>query len=161
MTHRWLWTAIALVGTVLLVTATGGFSAGQIDRPVSITVAENPENAIVGLSGSDNVTVTYGSSNDTKQPTVELFTVTNNFESSFEFSIQIVGDTNTPPDHQSLSAEKYSLAPGESTKVTANVVCSSQETETWTIYLEVSSSGVEAEIQHDISIVCAGPTSTG
>lgn len=153
MSRGRFWLFLALVGAVVLVPATGGFSAAGAERGISVAVADDPANAFVGIDGPRRLALDYGRTDD-----VVLFRLANNLGYPIEVRVSVSNDGTTPPDLDGPPAVgNPSLHPDDpSTAVTGDVVCAAAGDETWTVHVEAEGSAFSADIRHTVTVACSG-----
>lgn len=149
---RTLSLVLAAVAAATLLFGSSGFTSTAADRDVSVTVAEDHD-AYVGYQTTDEWNVTAGD-------TIELVGVTNRF-SAGEIDID-VGDISTESGDVSITHSSTPSVPvGESGPVTGTVEqCSSGETDTVQVTLEIDGPGVSAEVagstaSREFEVTCA------
>lgn len=157
-----LWLALAVLSAALLVTSTSGFSMASMDRGVSISVADNPANAMIGITHDGPVRLTYGSTkangSSPHSEKVRLLTVTNNAGQRIDVSVVVTGDEPGPPNLQNGPwMDDNHLSVGESSSVAAEAVCAHQGPETWNVTVTADGDGMSAVVHHDVTVVCTGP----
>lgn len=161
--RRRLYLALAALTAVAVVTGTGGFSTAALDRGVSIQVAEDQEDGLVGVEAPDSVTVRYGANRgpNSRGP-VELLTVTNNFDRAVTVEATVAGDTSSPPKLQGTArVDDDRLHDGEETAVLADITCANRPSEDWTVTITVTSEGTSAVVSEEVTIVCERPDRRG
>lgn len=161
MTTRRVSLALALLGVTALVVSAGGFSAGTVDRGISVAVVSD-ESAYLGVDANEPVLVN-GHHTD-----VELFTLENQVDSKpLTVSILEVQGANwseSPPKVSDLSVETGDT-PSEK-RIVADVVCAHngdsettvENTQTITVHMEasVSDGGLAVRLSRDVKVTCSG-----
>lgn len=150
---------LAVIAGAMLLIASGGSALSIADRGTSIAITEDPSNAVVGIEGDEQISLTYGSSRSSQTSPVSktpiFFTITNHFGWEVDVSVSVRGDSNTPPnlqgdpwiDHSQLSSK-------ETASVSGDVVCANQASEEWTFVLTLESEGMNTRVTHSVVVSC-------
>lgn len=163
MARRWLY-LVALVLALSLLVSTGGFSAVNADRSVSVSVVPDDQ-ALLGIA-QHNVELDNGRHDD-----VTLVTLENQFPedlSDVQVWVHEDDDQRAPKflsQNSSVVSVSGELGVGESVPVRADVGCSnaggSGSTEEWTVRVVASGGSAEVELNRTVSVTCTGePSST-
>ncbi len=169
--HRrtWLFLAVALVAAGSLTLGTSGFSAAQVDRSVTVSVADDQASGFVPLAdpGAGGTHPAPAWVDDPSQlreepvtaadDRVPLFLVHNRFDRPLTVDTRFVwGELDDVSDLDSVSLE-----PGETSVVTGSVDCGGHDGPRM-VELNVTASmgGMTAHITYRVSVVCAVQTPT-
>jgi hypothetical protein len=153
---------------VVSATGTGGFSAAQMDRGVSVAVAPDSD-AILGIKTYDQTADDAGkldpgrTKGETGPPTeVVLLEVTNRTGQDIE-SIDVDIDEPDEPNERrppKVMDAGASYVGDDIWEVQADVVCGSEMSETWTVDLTIQADGVQAELSRSVDVACDSQPST-
>lgn len=145
--------AIGVLAAVLLATGTGGFSAMEADRGVTVAVVDD-EHAYLGVTTHDHRL-------EPGMHDVTLLTLTNRFGRDLDVTVTVTDDDRGPPLLIQSYDRSENLPAYTSRDVTADIVCSGQGgSETVTVAVVASSPGVEVQLSRDVTVVCDSATAT-
>lgn len=168
---------VAVVCATALAAGTGSFSAASLDRGVSVDVADNPAEGIVGIENAPaTVDVAFGAGpNPGAEPagasavgggeTVRLLTLRNNLDTSVEYRVAVAEDGHSPPTADRVwladgsSDDSAVVDSGDAVDVLADIDCANQPAETWTVAVTVLADGFEGHVDHEVEVRCEGPPS--
>jgi hypothetical protein len=169
--HRrtWLFLAVAVVAAGALTLGTSGFSAAEVDRPVSVSVADDQASGFVpladpGAGGThpapewvDDPSQLRETPVETEGDRVPLFVVHNRFERPLTVDTQFVwGELDDVSD-----VETVTLEPGETRAVDGSVDCGSHDGPRMVeLNVTASTQGVTANITYRATVDCAVSTPT-
>lgn len=161
---RRVWLLVAAFAALALAFGTGGFSAAEIDRGVTVNVVDDPAEGYVGIEYlADPVTVTYGSNDrqgEDPRHSVHLLTLRNNLDDPVRFTVTVEDPTSAPPK-LSGDADSYELggatgvARGGTVHLSVPVVCAGDtDRETWALQVTADWGGVVGELTRDVTVEC-------
>ena len=167
--RTWAFLAIAIVAAGSLTLGTSGFSAAEIDRAVSISVADGQASGFVpladpGAQGTHPAPewVTDRSQLRENPVTVEdqhvpLFVVHNRFETPMDVDARVVRGGLTDVS----DIDSRSLDPGETGVVSGTVACGGYAgPATVDLTVTAATQSVTAHIDYQVTVVCASQTPT-
>lgn len=165
--RTWVFLAVALVAAGTLTLGTSGFSTAEIDRPVSVTVADGQASAFVPLADPgergthpapewvDDSSQLRETPVKTEGSEVPLFLVHNRFEHPLTVDTQFVwGELDGVSDIGSVTLES-----GETGVVNGSVDCGGYSGSRMVeLNVTASTQGVTAHITYQVTVDCAVPT---
>jgi hypothetical protein len=163
--NRRIWLLVAALAALSLAFGTGGFSAAELNRGLSVSVADDPADGYVGIEYiASPATVEYGSndaSGEDSRQKVHLLTLRNNLVDSVYYTVRVQDPTQAPPKLRGNSGPTYELGGqtgvgrGERVRLSAPVVCAGNaDQETWTLHITAESDGVTGELTREVTIEC-------
>lgn len=149
--HRRLLFASVLSLAVVLawVPATGGYTTGVVNRPLTAGVADDSAEAIVGVTDPAPLALANGT-----QQTVNVLTVVNNRPVTLDVSVTVDDPADGPSTLLSVSGGTTTLGPGASTPVTATLSCESVGTETLDVTVTATRPGFRAVVIKTVEVSC-------
>lgn len=153
---------LAVIAGAMLLIASGGSALSITDRGMSIAITEDPSNAVVGIEGDEQISLTYSNQTSPVSKTPIFFTITNHFGWEVDVSVSVRGDSNTSPNLQGDPWIGHSqLSSKETASVSGDVVCANQASEEWTFVLTLESEGMNTRVTHSVVVSCDKTVSEG
>lgn len=144
--------AALVTGGGILVSA-GAYASGAFDsltgeRPLQIATSSDA-NALLGVAER--------AQDGTSGTDVTLFEVTNRFDDPLQFiSVRLLNPTGAPVDPSSISTPA-SLAPGESGPITAQLSCSTANSQTLRAQIDAATASESVTLSRQVSVRCTPP----
>jgi len=159
---------VAAFAALSLALGTGGFSAAQVDRGVSVSVVDD-EHAFVGIHVQDSISVPYGSNDGNGsdgRERVQVMALENNFGEPLTVDVTVYEQSSQPPQlgKGSDGHDSFTLDPNDGTHgVSFPVVCANANggSETWTVSVTARTGGVTAVMDRAVRIECVKQNSNG
>ena len=170
--HRRVWLLVAGLAALSLALGTGGFSAAELERGLTVNVVDDPADGHVGIEYlAAPATVEYGS-NDGEgadpRGEVNLLTLRNNLGDPAWFTVRVSDPPAGPPMLGGPADSTFELggqdgvASGERVHLEVPVVCAGNaDRETWTLYITAEWDGVTGELTREATIECEKRTPPG
>jgi hypothetical protein len=157
---RRVWLLIAAVAALALVTGTGGFSAAQMDRGMTVNVAADGE-AYVGLydpgaAHPPTWATAYRDGSATSNGTVPLVAVRNQFAGTdLTVTVRSARPGRAPVG---IDTRQATLGWGEQKVIMTDVNCTGQKKPVkLTVVATGEDRGLHAEISHTVWVPCQSP----
>jgi hypothetical protein len=167
---------MGVLAVACLVVGSGAFTSASMERGISVSVADD-EDALVGIVAPENdeVRVTdgervngqgepveagngKGKENGLRLSSETLLTLENNAGAELDLAVTIAPDgSNGYPNVSAAPDRSYTLAPGDSTDVTTEVVCNPSNAEperTVTVEVDGAGDGISVSFERTVTVVC-------